>query len=92
MATFACDCCHRNQAPCVALAQDHGDGTLAVCLRCLHSSLLMKAAASEQRGSRLLRQHAEEYGLQVWCSGQAVYLMPAVAPFAQPLLVPAHQA
>ena len=83
MPEAACDCCHGEQAPRIHLDQEGGSGTLTVCLRCLRSSMLMKAAASEQRGSSLLRQYAEEYGLHLWRSGAAVYLLPSIAPFSE---------
>jgi hypothetical protein len=83
MADPACDCCHGTAAPRIRLDQEAGSQSLTICLRCLRSSMLMKAASSEQRGSRLLRQYAEEYGLHLWRSGHAVYLLPAIAPFEQ---------
>jgi hypothetical protein len=86
----ACDCCHAAVAPRIRLDQEDGPLQLTVCLRCLRSSMLMKAASSEQRGGRLLRQYAEEYGLHLWRSGHVVYLLPAIAPFGEaPLAAPA---
>jgi hypothetical protein len=81
------DCCHAAVAPRIPLEQEDGPQRLTICLRCLRSTMLMKAASSEQRGGRLLRQYAEEYGLHLWRSGHAVYLLPAVAPFEAPLAI-----
>lgn len=76
-----CDCCHGAPAPRIRLEQEAGDQSLTICLRCLRSSMLMKAASNESRGGRLLRQYADEYGLHLWRSGHAVYLLPAMVPF-----------
>jgi hypothetical protein len=86
----ACDCCRGTAAPRILLERDAGQRQLTICLRCLRSTMLMQAASSEQRGGRLLRQYADEYGLHLWRSGHAMYLLPAMAPFdeAAPLATP----
>lgn len=77
-----CAFCRLAKAPRVRLDQDGAPNILTMCLPCLRSAMVMKAAASEQRGVQLLRQDAEEYGLQLWRSGHAVYLLPASAQVA----------
>jgi len=83
-----CECCHGTQAPRMRLEQDGSEHSVTVCLRCLRSSMLMKAAVNEQRGGALLRQYAEEYGLHLWRSPHAVYLLPSIAPFEQAVASP----
>lgn len=83
-----CDCCHAAPTPRIVLEQEDGPQSLTICLRCLRSAMLMKAASSEQRGGRILRQYAEEYGLHLWRSGSAVYLLPAMPPFAEQVAMP----
>ncbi len=74
----ACDYCHGVQAPRVRLDQDEGPSILTMCLPCLRSATLKKAALNEQRGVRLLRDDAEENGLHLWRSAHAVYLLPTI--------------
>lgn len=78
----ACAYCHGAKAPRIRLDQEDGPDILTMCLPCLRSTMLMKAALSEQRGVRLLREDAEENGLRLWRSSNAVYLLPAMAPAA----------
>ncbi len=72
-----CDFCHDAEVPRIRLDQEEGKQILSICLPCLRSNLVMKAARSEERGVRLLRQDAEEQGLHLWRSRHAVYVLPA---------------
>lgn len=72
----ACYFCHGAQTPRIRLNQEEGDEILTVCPPCLRSNLVMKAALSEPRSVRLLRQDAQEYGLHLWRSRYAAYLLP----------------
>lgn len=82
MADPACACCQGARAPRIHLEEEGGPQNLVICLRCLRSAMLMQAASTEPRGGRLLRQYADEYGLRLWRSGHAIYLLPAMPPFA----------
>ncbi|MES2153986.1 MAG: hypothetical protein V4510_02535 [bacterium] len=73
-----CAYCHAAKAPSVQLDKEGAPDILTMCLPCLRSATLMKAALSEQRGVQLLRQNAEERGLAMWRSSHVVYLLPAV--------------
>lgn len=80
MSDPACAYCHGVQSCRVRLDRDDSPNILTMCLPCLRSVMLRKAASSAQRSVNLLQQDAEELGLQLWRSGNAVYLLPALAP------------
>ena len=75
-----CAFCHLAKAPRVRLDKEGGRSILTMCLPCLRSAMVKKAALSEQRSVARLQQDAEEYGLHLWRSGHAAYLLPDLPP------------
>jgi len=77
-----CRCCGMTGTQRASLVHEPSGGAIEVCLRCIRSSMRMKADLGDERGRSLLHAYAEEYAWQVWKTDHVLYLLPPIAPFA----------